>query len=250
MEGRTCTFSLKSVFPDEIEAIVRNLKNSSSTGMDDMGTSVIKLALPHILPAITHIINLSIETLTFPDTWKVAKVIPLHKKDDPLLPKNYRPVALLPVLSKILEKVVYSQVVDYLEANNLMHPSQHGSRGGHSTATALIEMYENCIDGVENGEMAAVMMIDLSAAFDLVNHDILLKKLKLLGFDEKTVTWFWSFLTNRSQAVYIDGQLSNVKRIKIGVPQGSLLGVLLYNIFGIDLPEVVHNADHTCKVDV
>ena len=240
MEGRQCEFSLKQVHPLEVEEIVKNLKNSSSTGMDEICTSVIKLALPYILPAITHIINLSIETLTFPESWKLAKIIPLFKKEDPLLPKNYRPVALLSVLSKVLERVVFRQVTRYLEDNDLVHPSLHGSRAGHSTATAITEMYDSWMSAAENGEMAAVMMIDLSAAFDLVNHDLLLKKLSLYGFDQNAVVWFWSYLTGRSQQVFIDGQFSEKKAVFIGVPQGSILGVLLYNLFGGDLPEVVH----------
>ena len=133
-----------------------------------------------------------------------------------------------PILSKILEKVVFQQVMAYLDQNELLHPSHHGSRADHSTTTALIEMYEEWMEGIENNEMAAVMMLDLSAAFDLVNHDLLLKKLNVLGFDKNTVVWFWSYLTGRSQLVYLDGKMSDIKQVPLGVPQGSVLGALLY----------------------
>ena len=118
------------------------MKNSAATGVDNIDTKIVKLSAELIAPMLTHIVNLSIRTSTFPSAWKYAKVIPLLKStdSDPLLPKSYRPVALLPVLSKILEKIVFNQLVKYLEGNKLVHPNLHGSRSGHNTATALIQL--------------------------------------------------------------------------------------------------------------
>ena len=140
MKDRQCSFSFRSVHPDEVQKVISSLKNSKSTGTDTIDTWAIKLAAPHILPALTHIINLSIAQSSFPTMWKHAKVVPLLKKGDPLTPKNYRPVALLPVFSKILERMVFNQLVEYLDSQKLIHPNHHGSRHGHSTATALIQM--------------------------------------------------------------------------------------------------------------
>ena len=106
---------------------------------------------------------------------------------DRLDPKNYRPVALLPILSKVLERAIYFQLVDYLDANHLFHPNHHGSRGSHNACTALLQMYDTWIDAVESGNMAGVMMVDLSAAFDMVDHDLLLQKLELIGLDAQAV---------------------------------------------------------------
>ena len=241
MSGNMSHFALKTVFPDHVMRILKELKNSRSTGIDHIDVGIVKLIADDILPCLTHIINLSLSTSTFPNAWKIAKVVPLLKKGDPLSPQNYRPVALLPVLSKILEKVIFTQVVDYVEANGILHPSHHGSRPGHSTCTALIELYRAWIEAIECGNMAAVMMLDLSAAFDLVSHELLLEKLKLMGFESSTVQWFKSYLLCRSQCVYIDGKLSELVDVPVGVPQGSVLGALLYMLFVNELPSVIHN---------
>ena len=123
MRNRSCNFTLSPVHPDEILKIIQNLKNSKSSGLDCLDTYIIKLVSSHILPAITHVVNLSIREASFPKAWKLAKVAPQLKKDDPLNPKNYRPVALLPVLSKILERAVFLQLVNYLDSNALVHPN-------------------------------------------------------------------------------------------------------------------------------
>ena len=189
MSTRTCTFTLKPVHPDTVLEIVNDLKNSKSTGLDNIDVWTLKLIIEDILPALTHVINLSLNSMTFPNVWKLAKVIPLLKKGDPLSPGNYRPVALLSILSKVLEKVVFRQVVEYMEGNSLIHPSHHGSRAKHITCTAVIEMFDTWAESVERGDMAGVMMLDLSAAFDLVDHQLLLQKLELLGFDQSAVVW-------------------------------------------------------------
>ena len=123
---------MKSVHPDTVLQIVTELKNSKSTGLDNIDVWTLKLIIDDVLPALTHVINLSLTSMIFPNIWKLAKVIPLLKKGDPLCPGNYRPVALLSILSKVLEKVVFMQVVEYMESNSLIHPSHHGSRAEKS----------------------------------------------------------------------------------------------------------------------
>ena len=231
MKDRKCSFQLKSIHPDTIELILSNLKNSKSSGLDSIDTFILKLAGPNIIPALTHIINLSIGTQQFPSSWKIAKVIPLFKKDNPLNPKNYRPVAILPILSKILEKAVFIQIIDYLDYNQLIHPSHHGFRAAHSTTTGLIQMYDTWVQAMEHGEYTGACFLDLSAAFDIVDHPLLLEKLSLYGFSDDALNWVRSYLTGRSQRVYIESFLSTSQPVPTGVPQGSILPTALYYFY-------------------
>ena len=160
------------------------MNNSSAFGLDCIDTSVIKLVKPEILPALTHIVNLSITTRKFPDAWKRSKIVPLHKKGDLLDPENYRPVAIVPILSKILERAVFNQIISYLNENSLLHPNHHAYRSQHNTTTALIQMYDGWLKAVEGGQLAGACLLDMSAAFDVVDHDLLLEKLSLYGLDK------------------------------------------------------------------
>ena len=187
LRNRTSELSLNAVHPDKVLEIISNLKNSKSVGLDYIDTYIIKLIKNEILAAVTHIINLSIQTSKFPTYWKTAKVIPLLKKGDSLIAKNYRPVAILPIFSKILERVIFMQIVEYMDINKLFHPNHHGFRKHHNTTTALLQMYDSWIEGVENSELVGVCMLDMSAAFDVVSHQILLDKMKLYGFKEGAI---------------------------------------------------------------
>jgi hypothetical protein len=149
MRNRSCSFQLRPVHPDTVEKILASLKNSKSCGLDIIDTFTLKLDGPYILPAITHIVNLSIANQSFPTMWKPAKVKPLFKKEDPLSPQNYRPVAILPILSKILEKAIFIQSMEYMDKNKLIHPNHHGFRAPHSTATGHIQMYDSWVEALE-----------------------------------------------------------------------------------------------------
>ena len=240
------------VHPDEVMKIIGQLSNSTAFGLDNIDTYIIKLIKEEITPALTHIINLSLRHNTYPEKWKSSKVVPLYKKDDPLNPKNYRPVALIPVLSKVLERVVSQQIIQYLSKNNILNPNHHAYRSKHNTSTAMIQMVNSWAEALESGEMAGVCLLDMSAAFDIVNHDILLQKMTLYGFEENIISWLRSYLTNRKQCVSINGSLSKLLPLSSGVPQGSILGPLLYSIFTNDLPEVIEkdrNQSICCYAD-
>ena len=162
MRERDCSFTIKPVKEEDVLKIIKDLKNSSATGVDCIDTRTIKLIADLIAPVLTHVINLSIKSSIFPSIWKWAKVVSLLKSTsaDALLPKSYRPVALLPILSKVMEKVVFSQLVKYLEENNLIHPNLHGSRAGHDTSTALLHLYDRWVEELEEDKMVGVLFCD------------------------------------------------------------------------------------------
>ena len=243
MRNNHCKFKLKPVSETEILKLIKSLKSSTATGMDYIDTNTIKLVADQLAPVLTHIINLSIQSSSFPTSWKWHKVIPLLKSTsaDPLMPRSYRPVALLPIMSKILEKAVFNQLVQYLEFNDLIHPNLHGSRTGHSTATALSQLYDKWVDEVEAGKMVGVLLCDQSAAFDLCDHYLLIEKMKLMGVEDTSAAWFCSYLTGRRQSCYTDGQISAPLTIPpCGVPQGSIGGPILWLLFTCDQPDAIH----------
>ena len=244
MIGKSCKLSLKHVSEDKILKILTKLKPSKSCGVDGLDTYSLKIAAKVVAPVLHHIVVLSIMQCKFPTSWRVAKVLPLHKKDSTLEPKNYRPVSILSPLSKVLERVVYNQVYDYFSNNQLFHPSMMGFRKNRSTLTALLQMYDRWVNSAESGKISGVLLLDLSAAFDLVSSDILLKKLKVYGAQDCMLEWIGSYMTGRQQCVWIDNVFSGLLDVDIGLPQGSILGPLMFNIFASDLPNCV-----SCDID-
>ena len=241
---RSEDLKLKSVSPLLVDKIIKELNNSKSSGLDNVDTYIIKLIRPYIV-AITHIVNTSLSSGQFPAKYKIAKVIPLHKgKEAPSSqPKSYRPISILPVVSKVIERVVQTQITSYMNNAQLFHPNHHAYRSFHSTTTAMLSMQDAWIEAAEHGLHAGVVMIDMSAAFDVVDIPILLKKCEILNFNPETLKWLESYLTQRQQKVYIGGHFSSTISLEAGVPQGSILGPLLNTIYTLDFPEVVHQED-------
>ena len=234
-------FSIPNIEYDKVEKYLRNIDITKATGADNIGPRLLKLAAPYISESLTFICNQSIMNSTFPEKWKEGKVTPLHKngpKDDT---NNYRPISVLPVLSKLLEKHVHDSLMFYLSSNNLLHSTQSGFRPNHSCETALLQMTNKCLGAINNNEMVGMVMIDFRKAFDLVDHTLLLKKLKYYKISEETISWFSSYLLKRKQKVFVNNTLSDSEDIICGVPQGSILGPLLFLIFINDLPLNIDN---------
>jgi hypothetical protein len=172
--------------------------------------TTVKIAADYLAGPLHHVISLSIMQQKFPSCWKLTKIVPLHKKDSTLKPENYRPVAILSPLSKVLEKAIYEQIYGYFSRNHLFDPALHGYRGGRSTMTALLTMYDKWVKAASKGQISGVVLVDLSAAFDLVSPDILVQKLRIYGLKEDIISWISSYLSDRYQSVWIDHIFSDL----------------------------------------
>ena len=167
----------------------------------------------------------------FPNTLKVANVIPLYKSDDPMCFNHYRPVSLLCILSKVFEKIMYDRLLNFVDKFDLLYAHQYGFRKNRSTYMALLSLVDNLTRALENGEHVVGVYLDFSKAFDTVDHMILLQKLYHDGVRGCAHDWFTSYLSNRSQFVTYNGVKSNLNNVKCGVPQGSILGPLLFLLY-------------------
>ena len=226
----TAKFELHLVTEQEIINIIQNMQPKNTFGYDEISNKLLKHIVPVISKPLTLIINQSITTGIFPDKLKTAKIIPLYKKDNPMLLENYRPISLLPSISKVIEKVIYCQLFDYFTDHNLFYPNQYGFRKNHNTEQATLEVVDRITHLMEKGETPISIFLDLSKAFDTLNHEVLLYKLKFYGVNNDSLKLFKNYLTNRKQYVEYDHIQSETVTASTGVPQGSILGPLLFLI--------------------
>ena len=226
-----------------VETVIETLKAANSnkaTGPDNIPVRVLRIAAEILSPSLTAIFNRSLSMGIYPDDWKIARVLPIFKSGEKGDLSNYRPISIISGIAKVFGRLVYDQFYTYLTSNRLINSYQSGFRPTYSTLTSLLELTNNWCVNIDRGLLNGVVFIDLKKAFDTIDHDVLLSKLRAYGVDDLTLPWFRSYLTDRRQRCFVNGQFSNSSFITKGVPQDSVIGPLLFLVYINDLPNCLN----------
>ena len=236
------SFNIQHTTYSDVYKIITSLKNDCSSGFDDIPIRYIKPVAEYMVSPMVHIINRSIDQNVFPNLWKIARVCPIPKTDHPTNVKEYRPISILPVLSKIYERVILSQLCTFIESSTIYNTTQSGFRKGHSTTTMLLKMRDDIRKAMNKSEVTLSVLIDYSKAFDTIDHCILLEKLQKMNFSNNSIEIICSYLMDRQQYVQIEDSKSTLLPMFFGVPQGSILGPVLFNLYVAELADQINSA--------
>ena len=232
-----------------VYGVIRGINIAKSSGIDNLSSFILKEAFTVLLPEMTYLFNLSQEEAIFPPQWKKALVIPIPKTGSLSSVQNYRPISLLPLPGKKLEKLIHSQISGYLEKGSMLTDKQHGFRKSHSTIHSVSQLVNFVNENMDIRRPVLASFIDFRKAFDCLQHDVLLRKLNNLGFDQNIMKWVESYLYGREQRVYANNVYSEFRTIQQGVPQGSVLGPLFYILYANDLSVLFKNCNFALYAD-
>ena len=232
-------FKLANINEEFVKKSLKGIKTTKSTGIENIPARLIKDGAEELAQPLTLLMNRSIDEGSIPFEWKHALVTPVYKSGKKSDPTNYRPISVLPIFMKIMERSIHQTIYTYLQENNLLSNLQSGFRPLHSTTTSLIDMTNRVLHNMDRGLLTGMAFLDLSKAFDTLDHHLMIKKLSSLGFSNSALVWMDAYLTNRTQSIVSNGVVSDPQPIHFGIPQGSILGPLLFIIYINDLPSVI-----------
>ena len=220
---------------EEVLQICKDIDTTKSSGINFISSTILKDAFMVLITQLVYLFNLSLIKAEFPNNWKMATIIPLFKGGNKSSVSNYRPVSLLPLPGKLLEKIVHRGITNYLESNKILSNNQSGFRKNYSTTKSIVDLNDIIFENMNNSLITAAVFIDLRKAFDTVDHAILLKKIEKMGIKENLFSWCVNYLSNRKQRTLVNGIDSDYLDITCGVPQGSVLGPLFFLIYVNDI---------------